>query len=159
MADAVPARLAVAKPELAALYEQEQPAMLRVACLLVGSRAIAEEIVHDAFVTVGERWARIDNPGGYLRTTVVNGCRMSLRRRATERRHAPIGELTVDAPAELVELRAALEQLTERERVVIVLRYFVDLPDAEIAAALGCRRATVRSLVHRALRTLRKELS
>jgi len=146
---------------LAALYEREYAQMMRVACLLVGSRAIAEEVVHDAFVSVGERWARLQNPGGYLRTTVVNGCRMALRRRATERRHAPdrVDRGTLDPPGELVELRAALERLTERGRAVIVLRYFLDLPDYEIAEIIGCREATVRSIVHRALRVLRKELS
>ena len=145
--------------DLTALYDREHAPMLRVACLLVGERAIAEEIVHDAFATVSERWTQLDNPGGYLRTTVVNGCRMAMRRRATERRHAPTDAATVAAPTELIELRAALDQLRERERAVIVLRYFVDIPDAEIAQLLGCREATVRSTVHRALKTLRKELS
>jgi RNA polymerase sigma factor (sigma-70 family) len=146
--------------DLAALYEREQPAMVRLACLLVGSRALAEEVVQDAFAAVGERWAQLDNPGGYLRTTVVNGCRMLLRRRDTERRHAAGNDTTtVDAPTELVELRDALDRLSDRERAVVVLRYFVDLPDAEIAQVLECRDATVRSLAHRALAKLRKELA
>ena len=145
--------------ELSALYDREHAAMLRLGCLMVGSRAIAEEIVHDAFVTIGERWSEVDNPGGYLRSTVVNGCRMARRRRATELRHQYVDIAPVDAPTELVELRAALDGLRERERSIIVLRYFVDLPDAEIAQLLGCREATVRSTVHRALKTLRKELS
>ncbi len=133
--------------------------MLRLACLLVGSRAIAEEIVQDAFVVVGERWAELEKPGGYLRSTVVNGCRMALRRRATERRYAYCDPATIDGPSELIDLRSALGRLSERGRAAIVLRYFVDLPDAEIAELLGCRIATVRSIVHRSLRTLRKELS
>jgi RNA polymerase sigma factor (sigma-70 family) len=84
---------------------------------------------------------------------------MAMRRRATELRHQHVDITSVDAPTELVELRAALDCLRERERAVIVLRYFVDIPDAEIAQLLGCREATVRSTVHRALKTLRKELS
>jgi len=145
--------------DLAALYEREQPAMVRLACLLVRSRALAEEVVQDAFAAVGERWAQLDNPGGYLRTTVVNGCRMVLRRRDTEQRHARDDAATIDAPTALVELRDALDRLTDRELAVVVLRYFVDLPDAEIAHVLECRDATVRSLAHRALAKLRKELS
>jgi RNA polymerase sigma factor (sigma-70 family) len=146
---------------LTALYEREHGPMLRVACLLVGSRAVAEEVVHEAFATVGERWTQLDNPGGYLRATVVNGCRMVLRRRATEMRHAPtaVGDGTYEAPAELVELRSALAALPDRHRAVIVLRYFLDLPDNEIAEIIGCREATVRSIVYRVLRTLRKELT
>ena len=58
----------------------------------------------------------------------------------------------------LLELRDALGRLGERQRAVVVLRYFADLPDVEIAEVLGCRPSTVRSLVRRALRVLRKEL-
>jgi RNA polymerase sigma factor (sigma-70 family) len=145
--------------DLAGLYERERAPMLHLACLLVGSRAIAEEIVHDAFIVVGERWEELEKPGGYLRSTVVNGCRMALRRQATEHRYAYSDAATIDAPTELIELRSALDRLSERGRAAIVLRYFVDLPDAEIAKLLGCRVATVRSIVHRSLHTLRKELS
>ena len=66
---------------------------------------------------------------------------------------------SAELPTELIELRAALDRLGERARTVVVLRYFVDLPDREIAALLGCRVATVRSIAHRSLRTLREELS
>lgn len=144
---------------LDALYRDEREPMLRVAVLMVGSRAEAEEIVHDAFVVVGERWDQVANPGGYLRTTVVNGCRMALRRREVARRRAPGGVELVDAPHELVELHDALGVLSDRERMVVVLRYLVDLPDDEIASALHCRPATVRSLAHRALKKLREELA
>lgn len=133
--------------------------MLRLAVLLVGSAQVAEEIVQDAFEVVGQRWSSLERPGGYLRVCVVNGCRMALRRRDLERRHATTEvEPVVDAPDHLVELRDALDRLSERQRIVIVLRYFVDLPDDEIAEVLGCRRATVRSIAHRALGVLREEL-
>ena len=65
----------------------------------------------------------------------------------------------VDPPTELIELRDALARLSERQRIAIVLRYFLDLPDAEIAQVLGAREATVRSLVRRVLRVLAKELA
>lgn len=144
---------------LTQLYRREHDAMVRTASVLVGGRAVAEEIVHDAFAVVAERWATLDNPGGYLRTTVVNGCRMALRRRAVERRHDVVQPPPLDGPTELVELHHALGRLGERARVAVVLRYLVGLPDDDIAAALGCRPATVRSIVHRALKELRKELS
>jgi RNA polymerase sigma factor (sigma-70 family) len=144
---------------LDALFRRERQPLVRVAVLLVGSAAQAEEIVQDAFAVVGERWDAIDNPGGYLRTTVVNGCRMALRRRALEQRHPGDVPVPVDGPAELVELHGALDALGERARTAIVLRYFVGLSDSEIATVLDCRVATVRSTIHRELRALRKELS
>lgn len=134
--------------------------MVRLATLLVGSHHVAEEIVQDSFAAVDQRWESIDRPGAYLRTVVVNGCRAVLRRRELERRHDGAGAVEeVDhLPTRLVELRDALDRLSDRQRVVVVLRYFVDLPDAEIAEALRCRPATVRSLARRALAKLREEL-
>lgn len=144
----------------AALFAVESDAMVRVAVLLVGSRQVAEEIVQDAFSVVLERWDGLDRPGAYLRAVVVNGCRMALRRRDTERRHERLDPpFPVDAPAGLVELHDALRSLPERQRCVIVLRYVADRSDAEIADVLGCRPATVRSLAHRGLTRLRKELT
>lgn len=134
--------------------------MVRLATLLVGSHHLAEEVVQDAFATVDERWERIDRPGAYLRTVVVNGCRAVLRRRELERRHDGMAavENIEHLPTGLVELRDALNCLSNRQRVVVILRYFADLPDAEIADTLGCRPVTVRSLARRALAKLREEL-
>jgi len=148
-----------AREDLDDLFRREHRPLVRLATLLVGTPGPAEEVVQDAFAVVGERWDTLDNPGGYLRTTVVNGCRMVLRRRALERRHPVDEPTTIDGPAELVELRAALDTLSERARVAVVLRYFAGLRDAEIADVLGCRVGTVRSTIHRALRALREELS
>ncbi|NNF53206.1 MAG: sigma-70 family RNA polymerase sigma factor [Acidimicrobiales bacterium] len=143
------------------LFEAERLAMLRMATLMVGSGAVAEEVVQDAFAAVSERWDRLERPGGYLRTAVVNGCAQVLRRRATESRakqQVPV-ETTTELPTRLLELRDALDRLNERQRIVIVLRYFVDISDEEIAQVLGVRPSTVRSLAHRAFSVLRKELS
>ena len=145
--------------QFASLFRRERDPMLRLAVLLVGSRAVAEEIVQDAFVVTSERWSNVANHGAYLRTCVVNGCRMTLRRRATEARINVYMPDVIDPPTELIELRDALARLSERQRIAIVLRYFLDLPDAEIAQVLGAREATVRSLVHRGLRILAKELA
>lgn len=141
------------------LFRREQPSMARMAALLVGSHSAAEDVVQEAFASISTRWSSIDNPGGYLRVTVVNECRAVMRRRQTEQRlDPPVWALPVDAPVELVELRDALLAIPERQRVVIVLRYLLDLPDADIAESLGCSAATVRSIVHRGLRRMRKEL-
>lgn len=143
------------------LILDERQAMLRLATLLVGSRAVAEDVVQDACVSVDQRWDQLDNPGGYLRTAVVNGCRMVLRRRAVEQRYlAGIDRpsMSTDLPSHLIEVRDALGRLGERQQMVVVLRYFADLPDEEIARLVGCRRSTVRSVARRALEKLRKEL-
>lgn len=142
------------------LWAREHQAMVRLGTLLVGSSHVAEEIVQEAFAVVDARWAEIDRPGAYLRTVVVNGCRAALRRRELEERVS--GDVASGGPehlpTRLLELRDALDRLSDRQRAVIVLRYFVDLPDAEIATELGCRPSTVRSLARRALRILREEL-
>ena len=146
---------------LSLLFEAERLPMLRMATLMVGSAAIAEEVVQDAFAAVGERWDTLERPGGYLRTTVVNGCAQILRRRTTEERanQRITVAATVELPTQLVELRDALDRLNDRQRIVVVLRYFVDIDDDEIAELLGLRPSTIRSIAHRAFSVLRKELT
>ena len=135
------------------LYVAEYGAMVRLAFLLVGAGA-AEEVVQDAFARVYERWATLDRPGAYLRTCVVNGCRQLARRRHLQRRHPQ----PVPAAAELGadHLLEALDRLPPSRRAAIVLRYYGDLSEAEIAATLGVRPGTVKSMVHPGLRQLRE---
>lgn len=91
----------------------------------------------------------------------MRGCAAVLRRRSIEQRYVPrLHEVgATDLPTHLVELRDALGRLTDRQRVVIVLRYFLDLPDDEIARTIEARPSTVRSIARRALSTLREELT
>ena len=143
-----------------ALFAAKRVPMVRLATLLVGSPAIAEEVVQDAFASVSERWDTVDRPGAYLRTSVVNGCTGILRRRTIEQRYraARIEVADSEIPEQLIDLRRALDRLTDRQRLVVVLRYFADLPDGEIAEALGVKPSTVRSLAHRAVAALRNEM-
>ena len=112
--------------------------------------------MQDAFVRTQRHWARVRDPLPYLRTAVVNGCRSLGRRQVLERARRP----RPPDPAELGadELWDALAALTDRQRAAVVLRFWCDLPDAEIATALGCREPTVRTSLHRALAKLRKEI-
>jgi RNA polymerase sigma factor (sigma-70 family) len=147
--------------DFARLYAAEYAAMVRMAALLVGSASLAEEIVQESAIAVRQRWSHLDRPGAYLRTAVVNKCAATLRRRAVEQRFERTLLVPQPAvfPSELSELRDALDCLTERQRAVVVLRYFVDIHDDEIADLMGIRPSTVRSLTRRALTTLRKELA
>jgi RNA polymerase sigma factor (sigma-70 family) len=139
-----------------ALFRARWAPSVRLAAILLGDVAVAEEVVQDAFVQLSRRWAGVDNPAGYLRTAVVNGCRNHHRRLGTIRRRTPAPlALTVEAP-ELDELWAVLARLPERRRAALVLRYYEDLPVTEIARLLDCKPATVSSLLHRGLADLRK---
>ena len=149
--------LAGAVPTLDALYEREHAAMVRLAHLLTGSLATAEDVVHDAFIRVAPRLATLERPGAYLRTAVINGCRTYHRRTATARQKAAALRVPDSyLPGHLVEFFDALHHLPPRQRTAVVLRYYADLPDEQIAVHLGCRRSTVRVLVHRALTHLRE---
>ena len=146
--------------ELVVLYRLSYRPLVQQAYLLLGSRAEAEEVVQDAVVGLQRRWSTVREPGAYLRRSVVNGAFGRLRRRqVAERTAASVDPAPPDAPAPLVELRDVLLRLPERQRAALVLRHVADLPDSEIAAILGCRRATVRSLVARGLAALRLEVT
>ena len=140
------------------LYRNYFAPLMRVAYLMSDSVAAAEDAVHDVFVRCAPRLQEIEHPPSYLRAAVVNECRAQHRR--WRRDHdSPVPELLDGLPPELVETRAALGRLSPRKRAAVVLRYFVDIPDAEIADVLGCRPATVRTLLHRAINELREDLS
>ena len=140
------------------LYGREHAPMVRVARLIVGSPGEAEEIVHDAFLAVHERWDRLDEPGGYLRVCVVNRCRSVLRRRATvERTYVPADPYMV-LPGEPSLVEAELARLPARQRIALVLRYYDDRSIDDVATALGCRPGAAKSLIHRAVEQLREVL-
>jgi RNA polymerase sigma-70 factor (sigma-E family) len=138
------------------VYRRESVAMVRLALLLVGSQEQAEEIVQDAFAQLFERWDRIDRPGAYLRTCVVNGCRRTHRRRRQDDRAAAGAPRLLPADLGANDMLDALAALPARRRAAVVLRYYEDLSEAEIADALGVRPGTVKSLLHRGLAQLRQ---
>jgi RNA polymerase sigma-70 factor (sigma-E family) len=141
------------------LYAESYAPMVRLALLLTGSPTLAEELVQDAYVRVFARWANVESPTAYLRQAVVNACHSHHRRRGRELRHGPGSAARAQSTDPEVDLtRAALACLPDRQRKAVVLRFYEDLPEAEIALVLGCRPGTVKSLLSRALFRLRKEL-
>ena len=136
------------------LYRSSYAPMVRLAHLLTAADPAAEELVQDAFLRVQSRWDRVDNPLAYLRAAVVNACRNHQRRGVLERRHRAV----VVGPAEDApdELRDAITALPGRQRAAIVLRYYEDLAEVDIADLLGCSVPAVKSLLHRAVQDLRK---
>jgi RNA polymerase sigma-70 factor (sigma-E family) len=140
-------------------YRGQYSQMVRLAHLLSGSDAIAEDLVQDAFARMQSRFANLDNPGGYLRQTLINVCRTWHRSRARERTYvAKAGPPLSALPFAADELFDAVHRLSYRQRSVLVLRYWLDLSEADIAIAIGCRPGTVKSLHTRALANLRKEV-
>jgi RNA polymerase sigma-70 factor (sigma-E family) len=140
--------------ELVTVYAERYDNLVRLAYLLTGHTAVAEEIVQDAFVASHRARDRLRDPYPYVRSAVVNRCRSWGRRYKVERAHRP----RPPDPAELAadEMRDALDGLTERQRTAIVLRFYEDMPDSRIAEILECRQSTVRSAIHRGLESLRR---
>ena len=141
-------------------YRDAYPGAVRLAWLLTHDHAAAEDVVQDAFVRLRPRLTAVEHPTAYLRTAIVNGCRD--RTRSADRAEAGWRRLRVvtdmtstDKPSELLD---AVVQLPYKQRAVLVLRYWADLREEEIADIVGVRPATVRSITSRALARLRKEL-
>ncbi len=140
------------------LYRTEYVPMVKLARGLVDSSERAEEIVQDAFAKVFERWNRLNEPGGYLRVSVINGSRSELRRREVSRRFGLTRRAEATAPTERDYLIDALDQLPAKQKTVLVLRFFADMSEKEIADTLGIRPGTVKSTTSRGLARLRKAL-
>jgi RNA polymerase sigma-70 factor (sigma-E family) len=147
-----------------ALFGAHYPALVRFGVLLVGDRAAAEDLVQDAFVRLHRRWRWVrdtDRAMGYLRMSVLNGARSRGRRAQVELRHRQPGPPPASSAEELAllgeehrEVLAVLDTLPQRQREVLVLRYWLDLSEAEIAATLGIAPGSVKSHSSRALAAL-----
>ncbi len=174
-----------AATSVTALYAEHALGLVRLAVVMTGDRAAAEDIVQDAFLGLYRRWDRLPDmtaPLAYLRVSVVNGCRTALRRRSRlgvwsgaglggELDEAAFGFGAPTALAESAEasvllseeqrtVAAALRKLPRRQREAVVLRYYLDLSVEETAQAMDVSLGTVKSATHRALaavgRTLRE---
>lgn len=135
-------------------YADHYAELVRLAALLTGSRDSAPDLVQDCFVRLHGRWTSVREPLPYVRRSVVHACASHHRRAAVVRRNPLPRPAAADLGAD--ELGDALAALPGRQRAAVVLRYYGDLPDADIARALRCREGTVRSLISRALADLRK---
>jgi RNA polymerase sigma-70 factor (sigma-E family) len=165
-----------AEPEavntIAALFRDHHGELVRLALLLVGDLPTAEDVVQDVYANLHARWRRAapDAPLPYVRAAVLNGCRSVLRRQVIARRvaaahHAPRQDDTLaSAESQVIlsedrrQVLAALARLPRRRREVLVLRYYLGLSEAEIAAVLGISPGTVKSTAARALAALARDL-
>lgn len=144
----------------------ERDRALRLAFLLAGDRDAAEDALAEAFARTYEKWqaGKVDDVGPYLRRAVHNQVKNQRRSLARLRRHEQrrrADDRGAVTPADRAAARDTvvdlLERLPYRQRVAVVLRYYEDCSEAEVAEALGCRPGTVKSLVSRAMGTLREQ--
>ncbi|MGI5237620.1 SigE family RNA polymerase sigma factor [Dactylosporangium sp. CA-139066] len=156
---------------IGALFSAHYRGLVRLAVLLLHDDGLAEDVVQDAYVALHRRWWRLrdaDKALAYLRTSVVNGARSALRRRGVAERHlareegrqepaasAETGALSLLAHREVL---AAVRRLPARQREAIVLRYYGELSEAEIAEAMGVSRGAVKSHAARGMAALRQTL-
>ena len=155
-----------------ALYESSALGLIRMAYVMLGDLASAEDVVQEAFYGLYRRWDRLADPAGalhYVRTSVLNGCRSALRRRAVRRGFVQQRTLADEPPAvsaetvmlggeEREDVIRALRRLPDRQREVLMLRFYAELPDEQIARVMGIRPGTVRSTAFRALDALGRAL-
>jgi DNA-directed RNA polymerase specialized sigma24 family protein len=148
--------------EVEQLYRTELQRIVRLAYLLTGDSSFAEEAAQEAFARLIPKYSSTRNPSAYLTTTTVNLCRDRARREVTARRHgvpAPGSVPPPGVPFDVEEVWLAVQRLSSQQREAIVLRYWLDLSTREVARILGRRHGTARSLLHRALATLEKDLT
>ena len=140
---------------------------LRVATLMTGDPDTAEDLIQASLLKLYRAWSRIDtsdDPDAYLRRIIVNTRRSWWR--ARWRQETPVPEVAEEAAGEDAAerhavgalVRQALARLPRQQRAVLVLRYCEDLPEAEVAALLGCSAGAVKTHAHRGLRALRESL-
>ena len=150
------------------IYAAHYRSLVRLASLLLRDVGASEEVVQDSFIAMHGAWRRLRDPDralAYLRQSVVNRSRSVLRHRTVELRHAPApmpdaasAEHGAMGSLEHQEVIVALRRLPERQREVLVLRYYADLSEADIADAIGISRGAVKSHASRGMAALRTTL-
>jgi RNA polymerase sigma-70 factor (sigma-E family) len=155
-----------ARQAVTALYQAHALGLIRLAMVMLGDRAAAEDVVQEAFCGLYRRWNQLsdtDKALSYVRSSVINGCRSVLRKRRLPPglRWEPAGESAESAvliSEEHQEVLAAMRRLPVRQREAVVLRFYLDLGEEEIAASMRVTRGTVKSTTSRALAALGKML-
>lgn len=152
------------RSDLRNLYEEHRWSLVRLASLLLHDPVDAEEVVQDAFVQAHLAWPRLrDQAKGlaYVRSAVLNGARSRLRHRKVAERldpqpavAGPSPEAAAEAGDDRRRIVAALRSLPDRQRECLVLRYYLDLSETEIAATLGISAGSVKTHSHRGLAAL-----
>jgi RNA polymerase sigma-70 factor (sigma-E family) len=150
-----------------ALYQAHGVGLIRLAVIMLGDRPAAEDVVQEAFCGLYRRWDHLDDPQNalrYVRSSVLNGCRSVLRNRGRLRPGpgsqpgrpdtVESAESTALVGEEHRAVLAALRRLPDRQREALVLRFYLDLSEAEIARSMGISQGTVKSTVSRALAAL-----
>ncbi|MEV0430441.1 SigE family RNA polymerase sigma factor [Micromonospora sp. NPDC050495] len=150
-------------PEFREFVEVRYADLLRTAYLLTGSRDAAQDLVHEALLKVMRHWRRVDEPMAYVRRVMVNERtsrwrRVGLRELLTSTLPERAGPDSTEPVVVRDELLTALDRLPVRMRTVLVLRYWEDLPEVAVAAAMGCSVGTVKSQAARGLARLRDVL-
>lgn len=151
--------------ELTALFLDFYDPMRRLAYVMMGDGAIAEEIVMEAFEKAMSKWrlfSQADHPGAYLRQMVVNGCRSKVRRKMLERRVSEVFKREekeaviqgVEDHGVNLDIWDAVQRLPQRQRICVVLRYLEDLSEPEIADTLQIPVGTVKSQLSRGRKRL-----
>jgi RNA polymerase sigma-70 factor (sigma-E family) len=147
------------------LYRSHAVGFIRLAVVILGDRGAAEDVVQEAFCGLYRRWQYLEDTAkalAYVRSAVINGCRTHQRSKIRAERRAPSHAVTAIASAEedaLLaeehrEVLAALRGLPPRQREALVLRFYLDLSEPDIAACMGISAGTVKSTTSRALATL-----
>jgi RNA polymerase sigma-70 factor (ECF subfamily) len=151
------------RAEFEAWYQREHPRVLGALTVVTGSPDVAADATADAFVRAYERWERVRlmrSPGGWLYTVALNAARRRTRRQALEAEVLRRGRSRAAAPVAIdPDLWEAVRALPPRQRTAVALRYVVDLPEAEIAAAMGVTRGAVSATLTAARRALAARLT
>jgi RNA polymerase sigma-70 factor (sigma-E family) len=156
-----------ARQAVTALYQAHAVGLIRLAVVMLGDRAAAEDVVQEAFCGLFRRWRHLSDQANaltYVRSSVLNGCRTVLRHRSRRQSRGAGGtmpwETTESAEASALtgeehrEVLAALRRLPARQREALVLRYYLELAEPEIARSMGVSQGTVKSTTSRALTAL-----
>ena len=149
--------------EMVAFCRREHPRIVGVLAFSLGDRWVAEELAQETIIRICQHWPKVRDmacPQAWVHRVALNLANSWLRRRVAERKATAKIQARALAPAaadpaDALAVRAAITALPERQRTALVLRYYADLPAAQVATVMSCKEGTVRALTYQAIATLR----
>jgi RNA polymerase sigma-70 factor (sigma-E family) len=160
-----------AELSVTALYSAHAVSMIRIALIMLGDRAAAEDVVQDAFFGLYRHWHKLSDPANalaYVRSAVLNGCRDTLRRQVRRDRRdrtaarswqeLPSAEASALIGEDHRRILAAVRRLPARQHETLVCRFYLDMSEEETARAMGISRGTVKSATSRGVAALGRML-
>ncbi len=140
-------------------YEKQYEKMLRLAYLMLGKVELSEDVAQESFLKMHKRWHLIENPDAYIKRVVINACNSHFRKSFREKTALNrMKSIDLESEPTSLDFMHSLNKLNKKQKAAVILKYYFDLSEKEVATVLKLKQGTASSLIHRGVESLRASI-